>query len=74
MNDTGNNDQIELRNQLYETYLDSKSDESFILSTKQRNLVNKLKRKAMSDCYENKLGDSKGNLKETWNILNEIMG
>ena len=28
----------------------------------------------MSDYYGNKLEDSKGNMKETWNILNEIMG
>ena len=28
----------------------------------------------MSDHYRNKLEESKGNLKETWNILNRITG
>ena len=54
--------------------MDSKSDESFILFIKQRYLVNSLRRKASSDYYDNKLDQRKCNMKETWNILNEITG
>ena len=28
----------------------------------------------MSDCYGNKLEESQGNMEETWNILNKVMG
>ena len=57
------------RIELYQAYLDNKSDASFELFKKQRNLVNKLRRKAMAEYYDIKFSHSKGNMKETWKLI-----
>jgi len=61
------------RIELYQVYLDDKSDASFQLFKKQRNLVNKLRREAMAE-YDLKLSNSKGNMKETWKLIKEVTG
>ena len=40
----------------------------------QRNLVNKLRRNAMSNFYNHKFEDSKGNMKKTWKTINGLIG
>ena len=61
-----------LRIELYQRYLDDKSDVSYELFKKQRNLVNKLRRKAMAEYYDRKFSNCKGNMKETWKLINEV--
>ena len=66
-------DEIVLRNRLYERYLDDRNDEHFYLFKTQRNLVNKLRRNTISNFYNHKFEDSKGNMKETWRTMNDLL-
>ena len=36
--------------------------------------MNKLRRKAMAEYYNRKFSNSKGNKKETWKLMNEVIG
>ena len=60
--------------ELYQEYLDDKSDALLQLLKKQRNLVNKLLRKAMAEYYNLKFSNSKENMKETWKLIKEVTG
>ena len=62
------------RIELYQVYLDDKSDASFQSFKKQRNLVNKLCCKAMAEYYDQKFSNSKGNMKENWKLIKEVTG
>ena len=53
---------------------DDKTDGLPEFFKKQRNLVNKLCRKAMAEYHDKKFPNSKGNMKETWKLINEVTG
>ncbi|KAK2726086.1 hypothetical protein QYM36_000517 [Artemia franciscana] len=53
--------------------VDDRSDEAFDQLKTQRNLVNKLRRNPISNFYNHKFEDSKGNMKETWRTINDLI-
>jgi len=67
-------EQLRLTNALYVKFMDEQSDESFNPFKTQRNFVDRLRCKAMTEFYNRKFRENKGNIKEIWNVIREYIG
>ncbi|XP_065642266.1 uncharacterized protein LOC136073905 [Hydra vulgaris] len=62
------------KQKLYIKYLKNRSEANLNVYKQYKNLFEKIKKNSKKNLYSNKIKNSNGNIKETWDIIKEIIG
>ena len=62
------------KQRLYEKFLKQRSDKNYETYEIYKNLFQKLKKQSKKLCFQNKLKQYENNIKNTWNVMNPVIG